>query len=305
MVRRGDFNSVLLIDDDPHIHDLVAFHLEDRVGTVVSAYDARSGRSLAIQEQPALILLDIRMPDEDGVSLCRSLQTLPETRDIPVVFLTGCEEQDQLAEAFDAGAVDYIKKPICRTELLARVAARLRAKSAFDRIREQARIDGLTGLGNRAALDECLAEKSSNFEKDGFCFSLAILDLDHFKKINDEYGHRVGDQILAAAAGTFARISRPCDQLFRYGGDEFVAVVPGEDESDAVRVIERMVDAVRGISLELPEGEVGLTCSAGIVNPAEVPSLVEINQVLELADRALYQAKRTGRNRAVSYSTLA
>ena len=189
MVRGSDPNSVLLIDDDPHIHDLVVFHLEDRVGTVIGAHDANSGLSLAIQERPALILLDIRMPDEDGLSLCKRLQNIPETRDIPVVFLTGCEEQDQLVQAFDAGAVDYIKKPICRDELLARVTARLRAKSNLDRIRKQARIDGLTGLGNRSALDECLAERSADWDKEGLSFSLAILDLDHFKKINDEHGH--------------------------------------------------------------------------------------------------------------------
>ncbi|HIL00992.1 MAG TPA: diguanylate cyclase, partial [Myxococcales bacterium] len=265
MVRRSGSKSVLLIDDDPHIHDLVAFHLEDQVGSIVSAHDASSGLSLAIQESPALILLDIRMPDEDGVSLCRRLQNIPETRDIPVVFLTGCEEQDQLAQAFDAGAVDYIKKPICRTELLARVTARLRAKSNLDRIREQARVDGLTGLGNRSALDESLLERSSNWDKDGLSFSLAILDLDHFKKINDEHGHRMGDQVLSAAANSFARISRPCDSLFRYGGDEFVVIIPGEDSSDALRIVQRMVESVDRIVLPSPRGEVRVTCSAGLI----------------------------------------
>ena len=303
MDRRADATSVLLIDDDPHIHDLVAFHLEDRVGSIISAFDARSGRSLAIQERPALILLDIRMPEEDGVSLCRRLQTHPDTREIPVVFLTGCEEQDQLAEAFDAGAVDYIKKPICRTELLARVMARLRAKSTLDRMREQARIDGLTGLGNRAALDECLAEQSSDWEKEGIGFSLAILDLDHFKAINDQHGHRFGDEILSAAAGAFARISRPCDRLFRYGGDEFVAIIPGADSSDAIGVVERMVAAVRGIRLQSPRGEVRLTCSAGLVNPSGAHSIIEANQILEFADRALYHAKSEGRDRAMTYSS--
>ena len=304
MARRGNSNCVLLIDDDPHIHDLVAFHLEDRVGSVISAHDARSGRSLAIQERPALILLDIRMPGEDGVSLCRQLQTHPETREIPVVFLTGCEEQDQLAEAFEAGAVDYIKKPICRTELLARVTARLRAKSTLDRIREQARVDGLTGLGNRAALDECLAEKSLDWEKEGLDYSLAILDLDHFKQINDQHGHRTGDEILSAAASAISRISRPYDRLFRYGGDEFVAIISGEDSSDAFRVVERMVEAVRGIKLSSSRGEVHLTCSAGLVSPSAAGGIVEPNQVLELADRALYHAKSRGRDCALVYSSL-
>ncbi len=296
MVRRSGSKSVLLIDDDPHIHDLVAFHLEDQVGSIVSAHDASSGLSLAIQESPALILLDIRMPDEDGVSLCRRLQNIPETRDIPVVFLTGCEEQDQLAQAFDAGAVDYIKKPICRTELLARVTARLRAKSNLDRIREQARVDGLTGLGNRSALDESLLERSSNWDKDGLSFSLAILDLDHFKKINDEHGHRMGDQVLSAAANSFARISRPCDSLFRYGGDEFVVIIPGEDSSDALRIVQRMVESVDRIVLPSPRGEVRVT---------ESQAILELSQVLEFADQALYHAKRLGRNRAVSYSEIA
>jgi len=304
MVRRENSNSVLLIDDDPHIHDLVAFHLEDRVGRIISAHDARSGRSLAIQERPALILLDIRMPDEDGVSLCRRLQTHPETREIPVVFLTACEEQDQLAQAFDAGAVDYIKKPICRTELLARVTARLRAKSTLDRIREQARIDGLTGLGNRAALDECLAEKSFDWEKEGLRFSLAILDLDHFKRINDQHGHRTGDEILSAAATAIARVSRPYDRLFRYGGDEFVAIISGEDPADAFRVVERMVEAVRGIKLRSSGGIVRLTCSAGLISPSGVASILEPNEVLEFADQALYLAKNRGRDCAVAYSNL-
>ncbi|HIF97782.1 MAG TPA: diguanylate cyclase [Myxococcales bacterium] len=305
MVRRSGSKSVLLIDDDPHIHDLVAFHLEDQVGSIVSAHDASSGLSLAIQESPALILLDIRMPDEDGVSLCRRLQNIPETRDIPVVFLTGCEEQDQLAQAFDAGAVDYIKKPICRTELLARVTARLRAKSNLDRIREQARVDGLTGLGNRSALDESLLERSSNWDKDGLSFSLAILDLDHFKKINDEHGHRMGDQVLSAAASSFARISRPCDSLFRYGGDEFVVIIPGEDSSDALRIVQRMVESVDRIVLPSPRGEVRVTCSAGLIAPYESQAILELSQVLEFADQALYHAKRLGRNRAVSYSEIA
>ncbi len=305
MVRRSGSKSVLLIDDDPHIHDLVVFHLEDQVGSIVSAHDASSGLSLAIQESPALILLDIRMPDEDGVSLCRKLQNIPETRDIPVVFLTGCEEQDQLAQAFDAGAVDYIKKPICRTELLARVTARLRAKSNLDRIREQARVDGLTGLGNRSALDESLLERSSNWDKDGLSFSLAILDLDHFKKINDEHGHRMGDQVLSAAASSFARISRPCDSLFRYGGDEFVVIIPGEDSSDALRIVQRMVESVDRIVLPSPRGEVRVTCSAGLIAPSESQAILELSQVLEFADQALYHAKRLGRNRAVSYSEIA
>ncbi len=305
MVRRSGSKSVLLIDDDPHIHDLVVFHLEDQVGSIVSAHDASSGLSLAIQESPALILLDIRMPDEDGVSLCRKLQNIPETRDIPVVFLTGCEEQDQLAQAFDAGAVDYIKKPICRTELLARVTARLRAKSNLDRIREQARVDGLTGLGNRSALDESLLERSSNWDKDGLSFSLAILDLDHFKKINDEHGHRMGDQVLSAAANSFARISRPCDSLFRYGGDEFVVIIPGEDSSDALRIVQRMVESVDRIVLPSPRGEVRVTCSAGLIVPSESQAILELSQVLEFADQALYHAKRLGRNRAVSYSEIA
>ncbi len=305
MVRRSGSKSVLLIDDDPHIHDLVVFHLEDQVGSIVSAHDASSGLSLAIQESPALILLDIRMPDEDGVSLCRRLQNIPETRDIPVVFLTGCEEQDQLAQAFDAGAVDYIKKPICRTELLARVTARLRAKSNLDRIREQARVDGLTGLGNRSALDESLLERSSNWDKDGLSFSLAILDLDHFKKINDEHGHRMGDQVLSAAASSFARISRPCDSLFRYGGDEFVVIIPGEDSSDALRIVQRMVESVDRIVLPSPRGEVRVTCSAGLIVPSESQAILELSQVLEFADQALYHAKRLGRNRAVSYSEIA
>ena len=293
--------KVLLIDDDQHIHDLVQFHLEDRVGSLIGARDAGSGRVLAAREKPDLILLDICMPDEDGVSLCRKLQTDPVTSDIPVVFLTGCEEPDQLVEAFEAGAVDYIKKPICRTELIARVGARLNAKNTLDDAREQARLDGLTGLGNRAALDECLQERVNEHLDERFPFSLAILDLDHFKRINDEHGHQIGDEIICAAVRAFARMSRPYDRLFRYGGDEFVAVISGGEPEDAMIVVNRMVDSVSGIRLPVSEGQVKVTCSAGLVSQPEWSECPEPKELLERADRALYEAKRTGRNRVVRF----
>ena len=209
--------KVLLIDDDQQIHDLVRFHLEDRVGSVIVASDACSGRVLAAEEKPDLILLDICMPDEDGVTLCQKLQADSATRDIPVVFLTGCDEPDQLVKAFEAGAVDYIRKPICRTELVARVEARLSAKNTLDDAREKARLDGLTGLENRFALDECLEERVSEHFEEGFPFSLAILDLDHFKGINDRYGHQMGDEIICSAVRALVRMSRPYDRLFRSG----------------------------------------------------------------------------------------
>ena len=297
----GQKEKVLLIDDDQQIHDLVRFHLEDRVGCVLGASDAYSGAVLAAQEKPDLILLDICMPDEDGVTLCRKLQTDPATRDIPVVFLTGCEEPDQLVKAFEAGAVDYIRKPICRTELIARVEARLNAKITLDDAREQARLDGLTGLENRMALDECLGQRVREHLTEGFPFSLAILDLDHFKNINDEYGHQMGDEIICSAVRAFVRMSRPYDRLFRYGGDEFVVVISGGEPDDAQTVVSRMLTAVRGIRLPVPDGQVGVTCSAGLISQPEWGKGLSSKELLARADRALYEAKRLGRSRLVRY----
>ncbi|MAI78787.1 MAG: diguanylate cyclase response regulator [Deltaproteobacteria bacterium] len=291
--------KVLLIDDDPDIHDLVDFHLADRVGYLMGALNARAGGVLASQEKPDLILLDIRMPDEDGLSLCRKLQADVSTRDIPVIFLTGCDEPDQLVEAFEAGAVDYIRKPICRTELIARVGARLSAKNKLNHAREQARLDGLTGLGNRIALDECLAERVAEHQEESFPFSLAILDLDYFKTINDGYGHQMGDEIICAAVRAFVRMSRPYDRLFRFGGDEFVVVVPGGEPEDAEVVVSRMLDAVSGIRLPVQDGQVSVTCSGGLISQSERSPSLSAKALLERADKALYEAKRTGRNRLV------
>lgn len=293
--------KVLLIDDDQHIHDLVRFHLEERVGGLIGARDADAGAALAMQENPDLILLDICMPDEDGLTLCRKLQTDPVTREIPVVFLTGCEEPDQLVEAFEAGAVDYIRKPICRTELIARVEARLSAKITLDDAREQARSDGLTGLGNRVALDECLRERVREHRDESFPFSLAILDLDHFKRINDKYGHQMGDEIICAVVRAFVRMSRPCDRLFRFGGDEFVVVIPGGKSEDAAIVVNRMVESVSAIRLPVSDGQVGITCSAGFVSQPEWGEYLPAKQLLERADRALYEAKRMGRCQLVEF----
>ncbi|MEE3326908.1 MAG: diguanylate cyclase [Myxococcota bacterium] len=301
MTLQDHSQKVLLIDDDQQIHDLVRFHLEDRVGCVIAASDACSGRVLAAKEKPDLILLDICMPDEDGVTLCQKLQTDPATRDIPVVFLTGCDEPDQLVKAFEAGAVDYIRKPICRTELVARVEARLSAKITLDDAREQARLDGLTGLENRVALDECLEERVSEHLKEGFPFSLAILDLDHFKAINDRYGHQMGDEIICSAVRALVRMSRPYDRLFRYGGDEFVVVIAGGDPEDAKTVVSRMLTSVRAIRLPVPDGQVGVTCSAGLVSQPEWGQRLDAKDLLERADRALYEAKGMGRSRLVRY----
>ena len=301
MMVWGQTEKVLLIDDDQQIHDLVRFHLEDRVGCVIGASDAYSGAVLAAQEKPDLILLDICMPDEDGVTLCRKLQTDPATRDIPVVFLTGCEEPDQLVKAFEAGAVDYIRKPICRTELIARVEARLNAKITLDDAREQARLDGLTGLENRMALDECLEQRVREHLKRAF-HSVLRFWISIISRISMiEYGHQMGDEIICSAVRAFVRMSRPYDRLFRYGGDEFVVVISGGEPDDAQTVVSRMLTAVRGIRLPVPDGQVGVTCSAGLISQPEWGKGLSSKELLSRADRALYEAKRLGRSRLVWY----
>ena len=299
MAQHIKSGSVLLIDDDSLIHDLVIFHLEESVGEIISATDAASGWLLAMRESPDLILLDIQMPDEDGLSLCRKLQAEPATADIPVVFLTGSEDQDQLVDAFSVGAVDYIKKPICRAELIARVGARLLAKAKLDKARREARVDGLTGLRNRIDLDEFLAEEVRRREREATSFSLALLDLDNFKEVNDRLGHQVGDEVLSAVARALRLSSRPYDHIFRYGGDEFVVIVLGDDERDFHGVIERMSKAIREISFVTAEGRVQIGCSAGLIHQIGTAPALPGKQLLEHADQALYEAKRLGRDRIV------
>jgi len=290
--------KVLIIDDSKTIHAVVKSKLSDEPIEFHSALNGKVGLELAAALQPDLILLDLELPDLNGFEVCRLLKADPATMIIPIIFLTGASSTEQKIKGLQLGAADYVTKPFDVAELLARVGASLRTKFLLDLLSKKAMIDGLTGLWNRSYLDQRLNAELSLSARTGQTFSCIMADVDHFKAINDTYGHAFGDLALRTTSQIFAENTRAEDIVCRYGGEEFAILLPGVGAVGAGAFAERMRDKVSQLVLLHGSGVVRLTCSFGI---AEIlKDNVAGASPIQLADQALYQAKRTGRNRVVA-----
>jgi diguanylate cyclase (GGDEF)-like protein len=288
--------KVLLIDDSEDIHDLVAACLADEPVELNCALTSEAGLAAASGDLPDLILLDVEMNCSDGFHICRRLKDDPITRDIPVVFLTSGNAMEQKVQGLELGAVDYVTKPFAMPELRARVRAALRTKHLMDLLAKRALIDGLTGLANRASLEQRLAQELSLSRRTKRPLACVMLDVDHFKKVNDTYGHAFGDEVLRSVAQTLMSGCRTEDLVARYGGEEFALLLPNTGGVGAAELAERLREAVASIPVTHRDTPVNVTCSFGV---SEWPRAVEPSLV-EAADKALYQAKQSGRNRVVS-----
>ena len=284
---------VLIIDDSKNIHALIKARLSGEPVEVHSAYSSAQGLTVASQLLPDLVLLDVDMPDVDGFELCKRLKEQPATMSIPVVFLTGAGSTDAKIRGLELGAVDYITKPFEPAELRARVRAALRTKYLLDLLNNKAMIDGLTGLWNRTYFDQQLAAHLSLSRRSTQPLSVVICDLDHFKQINDRYGHLTGDEALRVAAACMQATCRIEDIVCRFGGEEFAIIVPNTPADRAGIMADRLRKAMEKLSLSHRGVPVPLTASFGI---ADVASCGD-KEILAAADAALYQAKQLGRNR--------
>ncbi len=291
--------SLLLVDDDRVVHEALERELAGRVERVLHAYEPEEGLRIAFQERPDIILLDVNLPRMDGLKLCRHLKETPSTRDVPILFLTVDGNVQRLARALEIGATDYIRKPFDPVELRARVAAALRLRRMIDLLRDQAWIDPLTGVKNRAAFDDALAAAAAAFERVAQPAAVLLLDLDHFKDVNDQYGHGVGDELLRRVGSAIRACCRPYDTACRFGGDEFAVVYTQAEGMDARRAVVRVLDAIREISVTTDGGPVRARCSAGLACTKGSRDPFAPGDLVKAADEALYEAKRAGRDRLV------
>ncbi|MFO0644865.1 MAG: diguanylate cyclase [Polyangiales bacterium] len=292
--------TVLAIDDSPEIHALLDVRLRPENLTVKHALGAVEGISQATENPPDLILLDVEMPGMSGMEVCSYLKADPVTTMVPVIFLTGAESVEVKVRGFDLGAVDYVTKPFDAAELRARVRAALRTKRFQDMLSACARVDGLTGLWNRGYFNQRLADEISGYRRHGRDLSLVLIDVDHFKRVNDDYGHPFGDLVLQRIGETLAANSRGSDAACRYGGEELALVLPDTTADQAEIVAERIRRAISTIELRPKGSPVSVTVSLGIASAAElVPGDegVSAEALVARADRALYAAKHGGRNR--------
>ncbi len=296
---------VLVADDDLDIRELVALRLARAGYEVLTAEGGEEALRLIEEHDPDLLLLDVSMPVVDGLEVCRRVQELGPTAP-PVIFLTARAQPGGCLEGFAAGGIDYVTKPFRTDELLARVQAAIRTKTVRDAFAYEATTDGLTALLNRRGLEARAEEAVALSRRYGRPLACLMVDIDHFKRVNDTYGHRAGDAVLRQVAERIRLATRISDIVARYGGEEFVLLLPETDEESAVIAAEKVRARIANEPLPVSNGTdaaVELRVSVGIGCVDETTA--DAHELFSTADEALYRAKRLGRDRVVVASRLA
>ncbi|MCA9642035.1 MAG: diguanylate cyclase [Polyangiaceae bacterium] len=304
-----DLPRILIVDDDPGAIHILARLLSGIAALSVATTGADALR-IAAETPPDLILLDAEMPGMNGFEVCAALKQEPALAHIPVIFVTSHKDEDFEVTGFDAGAADFIGKPINPRLVLVRVQNQLNVKRMGDQLRRNANTDGLTGLFNRAWLDHALTTEWRRARRSREPLSMLLIDVDHFKLYNDHYGHPAGDRCLQAVAEALQEVCRrPADTAARFGGEEFAVLLADTDERGAEVVAQKLLAAIASLGLEHGRSPTSplVSVSVGMAtwDPRPFGSLrppdesdVEIAAFIERADRGLYAAKHAGRARA-------
>lgn len=286
---------ILAVDDDPAVLSAVAAVLERDGLTITSLEDPL--RFLAVLEatSPDLVVLDVDMPSANGIELCQVMRAEPRFRELPVLFLTSRTDRETIHAIFQAGADDYIPKPVVGPEFKTRVENRLERIALLRSLAER---DSLTGLLNRRSSEAAIGRLLRVAERTEQPFCLAVADLDHFKRVNDRFGHAVGDAVLKRFANAFTKMVRGEDVVARWGGEEFVLGLHGMGREDGVQRVADLLDAFGEEAFTAPDGSsFAVTFSAGVAQfPGDGTTLPALYRA---ADAALYEAKKAGRERVL------
>lgn len=263
-------------------------------------------RALRDENAPGLAILDWMMPGMDGVDVCREVRKRADGPYTYVILLTTRNRREDVIEGMDAGADDYITKPFDAHELQVRVRAGVRILdlqsallAAQEQLRIQAAQDSLTGLWNHAVIVETLRRELERGEREGTPVGVAMADLDHYKSVNDTYGHVAGDRVLCETVSRMQGVVRPYDSIGRYGGEEFLIIAPGCGAEETERLGERIRESIAGEPYVTSDGNVNVTVSLGTA-ACETPRGCDASTLIRAADNALYRAKSEGRNRVVA-----
>jgi len=305
---------ILIVDDVPNNLRLLDEILNEMSYNTIFANSGKQAVEIVknLTVQIDLILLDLMMPEMDGIEACTIIKSNPICQDIPIIFITADENPQSLLNAFKTGAIDYIKKPFDKNELLLRVDNQLKLNKAYAGLRKSndelleayallqqlVTVDPLTRLENRRSLMDFAEVQLKLSQRYKSFFSIMLIDLDYFKKINDTYGHLVGDEILKNIAKILKDILRNVDHIGRFGGEEFIVILPSTNLKNAVITAEKIRGAIANFVHNIEEQIIQTTVSIGTAsyNPLDD----DVNQIITRADQALYQAKSSGRNCSIT-----
>jgi two-component system cell cycle response regulator len=299
---RGEGGRLLIVDDRPSSTERLTAALS-RTQKVQVESDPAEALFKAAEGEFDLVLVSLGFRDYDALRLCGQLRSLERTRHTPLLLIAEPEDRNRLLRGLDLGVNDYLMRPVDRNELVARVRAQIKRKRYAEGLRdsvqatmEAAVVDSLTGLNNRRYLDSHLAAMVGQATAAGRPLSLMALDIDHFKRVNDTYGHAAGDDVLRGFAARVKSAIRGVDLMCRLGGEEFVVVMPDTAKDVALRVAERVRGLVEATPFVIEEGRrsIAVTVSVGV---SERGRDGDASALLRRADEALYQAKAEGRNR--------
>jgi len=307
---------ILIVDDHEDNVELLRARLESWGFRTDAAADGAAALAAVEQDPPDLILLDVMMPKVDGMEVARRIKSNAALPFIPIIMQTALDTTEAKVEGLEAGADDYITKPIDFPELKARLRSMLRIKrlqealeererellEANERLRHMSQTDALTGLDNRRHLEERIEEMFAHAKRLGEPFSCVMCDLDKFKVVNDTYGHQAGDAVLRQFAHILVEAAREIDRVGRYGGEEFMLLLPNALPDDAVVFAERVRKRVEAHTFTFDGGSIQRTASFGVAGWPH-PRIDHCDDLVRSADDALYVAKETGRNKVVLFDS--
>lgn len=300
----GDDARILIADGSEFTAKRIANHLEDIGHTTERVRKSEAALKRGREDKFELIIVGLDIDSGNGLRLCSQFRSQEETRHVPLLMVLEDADLPQLAKGLDLGVSDYLVKPLDRGELLARVRTQVRRRRYHERLRQRieksvsmAFTDSLTGLFNRRYLTTHLDRKLLDIGQTGKPVSVAIFDVDHFKYVNDTYGHGPGDDVLRMLATLATNNLRSIDLVARYGGEEFVVVMPETLQAQAAKIMERLRKRVAQTDFPVENGKMSLsiTISIGVASTSNPDDMAE--DVLERADTTLYRAKENGRNR--------